>query len=457
MLFKNDLNSGINLTNSVYEKLMTDSENARRELFKDFHYFYVKDKEEIERIIHRDLVDKKVFDSNSVKKIPFRFSDIIQKALMRLSSGVYDIDPIITINGEPDENLDKILKDIKFFPKVKEALKKALFVNTVVSQVVKRDVIEIDNLMPDEISVITGLDYLKFTGIAVTRFDPNKKELYQAVWTDSEHYILDSFGNSKDVTDSEGNSNNKVNPYGEMPFSTLRINDGIDFYGEPNWDLYLNQVSIIVQLMQTDYAMMFNSFPIWVATNLELKDNEVLSPGKIIKLDNVKADEQPPQLDSYSPEFDFANQRESIDWRIKTTLSNMGLPASSASIDETAQSGVAKQIDEIELREIRTDLRNKCYYYLIDLLNKVRLVHNYYGEEKIADGEFDVQFVDMPEGESIQDTIARREMETQYNISNPITFIQEDYEVSEDEAKEIYKKNLQIKQPEQVETLEGEE
>lgn len=436
--------SAINITNSVYQKLIRESEDNRREIFKNFHYFYVKDKEEIERIIKNDLVTYGIFNSTSVSKIPFRYSDIIQKALMRLSAGVYDEDPIITIDGKADEDLSNALIKTKFFPKVKEALKKALFVNTCVSQVVKRDVIEIDNLMPDEITVITDLDYLKAKAISVTRFDPNKKELYQAVWTDTEHYLLDSFGNQKPV---EGNKA-MINPYGVLPFSKLSITDGIDYYGEPNWDLYYAQTAIIIKLMQADWNRMFNSFPIWVATNLYLADNEVLTPGKIIKQDNIKDGDQAPSLTSVSPDYDFADQRSDIDWLIATVLSNLGLPASSASIETLGQSGVAKQIDEVELNEIRADLRNKAYYYNLDLLNKLRVVWNYYaiemGEPKIPEGDFDIQFSDIPEAESITDTKARREMEIEHDIRSPIDFIMEDYEVDETEAKKIYEQNKQI-------------
>lgn len=441
MLFEN---SAINLTNSVYQKLVTDSENARREQFKEFHYFYVKDREEIERIIKRDLVNYKVFDASSVEKIPFRYSDMIQKALMRLSAGVYDEDPIITINGEADDNLSNALLKTKFFPKCKEALKKALFVNTVLSQVVKRDTIEIDNLMPDEVSVITDKDYLKARVIAVTRFDPEKRELYQSVWSDEEHYLLDSFGNRIPV---EGNSA-MINPYETLPFSTLRLTEGIDFYGEPNWDLYLTQTSVIIQLMQAEWNRMYNAHPIWIAKNLNLKDNEVITPAKIIKLDNVKAEDAEPTLISVAPNFDFADQRQSIEWTIANALSNLGLPASSSSTDIVSQSGTAKKIDEIELNEIRSSLRNTSYYYVIDLLEKLRIVWNTWAvemdEEKIPDGEFDVWFSETTEAETPEEKNARREGEIKFGISNPINFIMEDREIDEAEAKKEYEINKQI-------------
>lgn len=444
----------INITNSVYQKLMAASENARREIFKEFHYFYVKDKEEIERIIKRDLVSYGIFNNDSVKKIPFRYSDIIQKALMRLSAGVYDEDPIVTINGSADDKLSNALLKTKFFPKCKEALKKALFVNTVLSQVVKRDTIEIDNLMPDEVTVITDLDYLKATGIAVTRFDPNKKELYQAVWTNEEHYLLDSFGNQIPV---EGNKA-MINPYGVLPFSKLSITDGIDYYGEPNWDLYSNQTSVIIQLMQSDYAKLYNSFPIWVATNLDLADNEVISPAKIIKRDNISRESLEPSLTSYSPDFDFEDQRQSIDWRISMCMSNLGLPASSASTDVTSQSGTAKKIDEIELNEIRATLRNISYYYVIDLLEKLRVVWNTYavemGEDKIPDGEFDLEFSENMESETPEEKNARRDGEIKHNTSNPINFIMEDKEVDEVEAKRQFEENISINKS-VVDTTQG--
>lgn len=66
------------------------------------------------------------------------------------------------------------------------------------------------------------------------------------------------------------------------------------------------------------------------------------------------------------------------------------------------------------------------------------------GEPKIPDGDFDIQFSDRPESESLTDTKLRREMEIEHDIATPIDFIMEDYEIDEVEAKKMYEMNKQI-------------
>lgn len=445
-------NGAINLTNSVYQKLITESENTRRSLLAKFRYFYVKDFDEMEKVVKNELTDKKIFSQATLDKVPFRYLDVTQKALSRLTSGIYDEDPVITINGKQDDKLAKALVKSKYLMKTKEALRKGVFVNTVVAHPVKRDKVEIDILMPDEITVKTGYDYMKFEEIAITRYDPVAQEIFNVVWTADKHYRVSSVGNSSSITGNESQVNpyhsEVANPLDALPFAIFRVSEGIDFYGEPNWDLYDNQKSICIKVMQMDYSLMFNTFPIWIATNLGLSDNEVLSPAKIINRDKLSEQDMPPDLQPISPDFDYSGLREDVDWRIRSTLSSVGLPAASASIEELAQSGVAKQIDEVELAEIRKTLKNVCYYFNIDLLNKWRMVWNYYAaemnEERIPDGEFEIEFSEEKPSESVADKKERREMEIQYNLSNPVKFLMEDKEVDEAEATKQITSNKEI-------------
>jgi hypothetical protein len=110
--------------------------------------------------------------------------------------------------------------------------------------------------------------------------------------------------------------------------------------------------------------------------------------------------------------------------------------ASSVSQQVDDLSGIAKIVDNAELEEKRLDNLELLYQFEIDLLNKIRMVWNKYSATKLNEaGEFEVEFVEDSQTETVADKTARREMEKKYGIANEIDFVIEDKELgSREEA-----------------------
>ncbi|MBK7447843.1 MAG: hypothetical protein IPJ45_17835 [Ignavibacteria bacterium] len=122
-------------------------------------------------------------------------------------------------------------------------------------------------------------------------------------------------------------------------------------------------------------------------------------------------------------------------------MNSEGLSAQSGDVNVANESGVKRSMDEIELQEKRDDYKELLYNFEIELLNMIRLVHNTYMTPKLNDkAYFELTFSEEKGTETIQDKIARREMEKSIGYKNDVDFTMEDLEVSEDEAIEILNK-----------------
>lgn len=421
-------------------------------MYWDFWFFYENDEPQKKRF-YKNLLSgsgseaKRLYSDNTLNKIIFAPEDIIQKVLKRQSAGIYDEYPVYTIDGKVNDDLNKLLVMLNWAAKMKESYEKALFFNVIETYIrFNENKLCLDILTPNQYLVnVCEYDYLEKSElfIASSRQNPVTKEfeVVYIVWNDEGHYIMDVNETKLPIKNNE----NGVNPYKIIPSATLRVREGLDYWGEPDWDLFNAQTRIDIIRTNHNFTALFQNFPIWVAINIDPKELTELSPNKIIKVQNVPQDMQQPSLVSVKPEVNWEQMRANIDYEIKDIMRSKGIPANSGSLETIAQSAVAKAIDEIELNEQRSDAKNKLYYYEIDLLNRLREVYNYHAFEmcmsKLPEGDFDIRYSEEKPGEKIQDIVARREMEKKHFIKSDIDFIMEDREVDENEAKEILKKN----------------
>jgi len=432
-------------------RLLKQSEAERVKTFENFRVFYLQDYNEMWSIIANDLKDRKLFSDETLGKVQYQHVDHIQKTLNRLSAGIYDEEPKRTINGEPSDELNNAIKKTKYNSKVLEALRKALFVNTVIVNPLKRgNKIDIDILMPDVFSAITTEDYLTLNAVVLQRENALTKEIYGLYWSAEENYIMDALGNRKDIVKGE-KSNNGVNPFyakykeNAIPVSVLRLNDGDDFYGEPNWNLYNAQLANDMDLTNLHFMGLFNYFPIRIGINLPLGEGDTLAPNKLFNAKDVKKEDAQPALLMVKPEVDWQELRTNVEWRFKMTAMAMGIPASSSALDTVAQSGAAKNIDEVELKERRETLTAKMYDFELDALEKLRMVWNEYaseiGEKAIPDGEFEVIFKEPEMNIPIKDRILLEEHDLKNDLTNPVKILMQRDEIDEEQAKKDYAVN----------------
>lgn len=445
MLYTNTINEGLELS---FKSAMAKSDIIRQSLHQDMAAFYFNDYEEICEVLKKDTLNNP-YSTETLKTLQFRHVDQIEKILKRRAAGIYSQAPIrklMTGEETEDKNLIPLLDEINYSRKVKECFLAALFFNVAFIQPVydtETGAMRLDVITPNDVAVKSkDSDYLQIEAIKIRKC--YGKEIRYSVWTDSEHYYIEGENEYSYENNPDG-----VNPFGVIPVSTLRIREGGDFYGEPNWNLYLFQKDFDVNLTEMKLAEQRTLHQVWLAVNCGLKTGDILTPGHLITVNDLQEGQPIPSLESVTSNYDFAGVRENTDWLNKIVALSQGLSSSSVSTKVDDLSGIAKSIDNQELHEGREEMKQILYDFEVDLLEKIRMVYNTYSGQKLNEnGEFYVEFIKDPASETIQEKIQRREMERGYGYKNEIDFAIEDLELSSrEEAAELLKRNAEeIKQ-----------
>jgi len=437
-----------NVMNSLimaFAKMEFESESARIKQYKDFTALYDQDYDEIVKILYNFYLEKP-FSADTLDRMPIHYDDIIEKVIQRKTAGLISKQPSIELVKETEADtkelfdLKTFLEETNLFDVIQDALQKAEYYNTVILQPVYReDRIQIDVLTPDECIVKTAKDYLRIKEISVARTDENG-EIYASYWDKNSHYIIRTDGEAEAPEDNP----NLINPYGLLPFVVFRRRTGKDFWGEPNWGLYHEQLSYLMSKNDTLLGEYYQKFPLLFGVNYELGNKVTFSPGEYVNVNNVGNNIQsPPNIQTLNYGTDWANIRENAKARLQQFYINQGLPASSMSADKQSLSGDAKEMDEKELEESRDRKRASILKMIKELLNITRVVWNYHkqGEDLPENGyKFKIQLNDQNIMKSPADIKAEREMQKAYGIADEIDFIMQDLELTEEEAIEHFKK-----------------
>ncbi len=442
------------LTGNIYEELnkafnaaLRKSEANRLALHNEFAAFYNNDYESICGYL-REATYNNPFSAETLKDLRFRHVNVIKKIISRITSGIFTKDPLIKLNnsGDKDTNtLSKILTDCRFVQKVKEAFQKAIYFNTVEANVVwdsQVKKIRIDIITPNNYVIETGNDYLDKTKIAVRKAD-NTGEIYWSYWSNTEHYLVK---NGEKV--AADNNPEMVNPYynsrnneSSLPFAVLRMDEGEDYFGEPNWNIFLHQKNLDIRLTDLNETELKTLHQLYLGINTNFSNDETFRAGDFKQINNVKEDDKEPKIESIIANVDYTSVRENIDWHNRLVLNSEGLNGNSTSMNIKAESGTAKMIDELELIEKREEYKTILYHFMVNLLGIIRIVWNYYNPQiAISDTSgFDIRFTDAKIFETIDDKKKRYDMALGYGYKDEIDITAEELEVSEAEAIDIIK------------------
>ena len=436
MLYNNDFLDSLDMT---FKNYFERSDAVRQSTFQDFATFYFNDYLGICDILKRDTLDNP-FTAETLRTLQFQHINIITKVLNRLCSGIYTTPPAryLEIPDEKKYNIEnekfkKLLDELKYNAKVKESFRRAKYFNTVYVMPVydvKTKKMRIDIYNPNDFKVKTQDDYNEIKSIAIRKSDPNGM-IYYSIWTETEHFKLS--GGKKEAFENNPKMKNPFSP--EIPGSVLRMKEGIDFYGEPNWNLFLNQKYFDIRLTDFDKTELNTIWQTWIGLNTNFKKDETFRPNEIKQINGITNEDFPPSLQAISANIDYTAIKENIDWKLKTAMNSEGLSSNTINTEVIEVSGISKLIDELELQEQREEDKDTLKYFEISLMNDIRQVYNYYSEDKIDEtSKICIEFSNEKQYEPVNDKKTRREMEVTYGYNNSVGFAMEDYDLTEKQA-----------------------
>ncbi len=454
------LNYMLNLMTVNFTYMLRRNEPVRLRLWQQLACFYNQEFEKMEQVIQEYFLNKPFNEKTLAHRILYKHEDIIQKLIHRKTAGLFSNLPNVTLSqvDKPevlDENLEVCLKEYDFFSAVQEAYRRSKYFNTVIVMPLynqEEDSFRLDVICGDICTVVPKSDYFLIDAMKIIRVN-SQFQVYYSVWKEDQHFTEDS-GQNK-IADPENENN--INPYKDIngkpiiPAAILRERPGKDFWGEPNWSLFFHQMFHTMKVSDNERGEFYQKFAPLIGINAKLNNDTILDPGSYNNFESNDPQKK-ISIESIKMETPWHEIRENAKFHDESFMMSQGIPAASASTNTPrAASGAAKTIDEVELTEQRMEDQNILFAFMLDLLEKMRIVWNYNitapnkkGRKALQEKYvFDIQFTEEKPLESIDDKIKRREMEYEYKIKTPIDFIMEDYECSEEEAKTILAKNTE--------------
>ncbi len=432
-----------NTMDLLYNEFLTANENKRIEIYRRLASVYDYDAFEVEKIIKRMFLNKP-FSEATLNKIVFIHENVLSKIIERKCSGLFSKEILISlINKDGTEiYINDWLNNYEFFLHLFDIYKRSKFFNTVLSyiNVIDNEII-FESITGAECVVNTKTNFYKPKEIFLFRSDEDKRA-FILYWSENEVYKI--YGTNKYYLEAFPDG---INYLGFMPFSVYRDNKQIDFWGEPNWSLYYHQLIYVLNKSDNVYGEFFVKFPILFGENVVMPENMRIEPSVFISAENKLPDTK-VDIRFINPNVDWASIRENEKYRNEQIAINEGLPASSVSVKAIQQSGYAKTIDEIELRERQMVDEWKLYYFIKDLVMKTLKVAYYFNllpknvnVDEIVD--VDVKFNPTKSYEEPSQIKIRREMEKEFMIKDEIDFIMEDLGLTEEEAIKYLQKRLE--------------
>ena len=463
------------------ELLKTENEflndSIRISIQEKSYYYYTGDLTELKLYLDESI--RKVLGQEVVndREWLYEFLNISEKLINRTAI-VYK-DPaqriLLTKDGKESEDWTEYYTDIlpeNINTKNKKAHRYAKLFNTSLTQITfDKELGRTNHLIEPSCNYkvkVENNDYLKPEKIGYQKEIinlKNEREVVTVIWTSDEHYIIDSQG--KKI--AYGGNTDKKNPFGVLPFPILRLNEGDSFWGVGAEDtINVNEIVnfLLTFLLNDNIILGTGGIPLFVNTNIAKqseKKNEEKKPrlGRrhpIVVEDAMATDRMPPSVSFVSTNPMITEIQNSIDYRIKMIAVAKGLNPNTILSEIKDTSDYQKMMDAVEQLEVRRDDIEPCRDYEKQVFEITKIVNNKAYEDAELRNKFGlkiipddlklkVDFADIKIELTPEQKWADRKERELRNMASAIDWLMEDNpDLTEDEAEEILSKNKEINQ-----------
>lgn len=441
------------------------------------YYYYIGDLTELS--LYLDSALRKVFGDEVVRDREWLYEYLnISEKLINRTAIVYK-DParrtLLNEDGEESEEwteyYNRILPD-NINSKNKKAHRFAKLFNTSLTQITfDKKIGKTNHLIEPSCNYKVkedDNDYLKAKKIGYQKEIINAKgerEVVTIVWTDTEHYMIDSDGRQQIV----GDNKDKKNPFGILPFPILRLNEGDNFWGVGAEDTTnVNEIVnfLLTFLLNDNIILGTGGIPMLVNTGISKqseKKNEEKKPriGRrhpIVVEDAMSTDRIPPSVSFVSTNPLITEIQNSIDYRIKMIAVSKGLNPNTILSEIKDTSDYQKMMDAVEQLEVRRDDIEPCRDYERQVYEITKIINNKayedaelrnrFGLKIIPDNlQLKVDFADIKIELTPEQKWADRKEREARNMASAIDWLMEENpDLTVEQAEEILLKNKEINQ-----------
>ncbi len=449
----------------AYNQFLEEENSIRVSAQEKQYKYYIGDEEAIKSYLEEALSNN--FSSSTTSNMIKHWINITKKVIDQLSV-LYNkaAKRTIMIDGKPDKELTDYYNSLlpsNVNTVDKMSLRLARLNNVSLTQVFidKKKKKLIYRVEPAyKVSVVNDeMDINKMNLLAYQRYYKHNGEdqIYYIVWTENNHYIVDSNGNTVPV----GDNIEMVNPYGMIPFAILRVSEADNFWGEGQSDLVnFNEVINLLLTDLLDNGLIMGSAVTPIATNCNLRyknEDGTYSPFPIsigmkhpIVVEDARDEYIQPKLEFVKPDAPILEIMQAIDNQIKLIAITKGLNPNTLIMETKSTSGYSKIMDSLEEIHIREDIIEQTRAYEEERFNISRAVINAHaielGIRAIPDNAtLKVNFAEVNIPKTVQEKWLDRAESIKYNIATAKDFLMDDdKDISETDAEMRLQENAKF-------------
>lgn len=330
-------------------------------------------------------------------------NNLYVKRVLRAICSVYDTPPTREFANEA---FGDVIKEVDLDNSLMQAHELAKLVGEVIVRpFYVNGLLSFEVVAPDRYNYVYRNDRTELWLQSEMQFDGLYRNIF-LVWTDSDFTVFDD--SMKNVTtdyirqtrEDIETSQSVSNPYGIIPYVTLRLNGSKDGVLNGLWELIRSQLDYNrFTLLETKNAV-YNGFSMMSFINYGFEKGDIkLGADMVYAKDDVTDDMGflPPTYENIAPESQYTELNIFKNENIKNSLFNFDMPNSMINSDNSIQSGVAMRIERQGLDEYRRQDIEALRAFEKELLHLTAVVLDTDSGSNFGDiGEISIEYNEQP-------------------------------------------------------------
>lgn len=416
------------LSNNEFLQVVNSSRSRKDQADKWLAFYQDQQSDETLKLIRQKWSKPesfRVFQVNAVKKVINKRANLYRIAPRRIFTG---IDQANAENVYRAANVDIVLKRLSRLTKLLKA--------TMLQVSFQDGQISLSAITPSILDVYYQNDPQRIQSVIVTHRAAKVQDVTYSEWSANEYFRRDYRGN---LIPLEGNQGN-INPYGILPFIPLWDSLPDDqFFIQGGNDLIESQEAINVALCNLWRSVELQAHGQPWATGINAGEALAVGPERAITL---------PQGGSFgfaAPNSPISDILEAIQFVMRQIAASNDLSADVFDLDKRSESGAAKHVEQIDLKEARMDDIALWRLYEARTFEVIKAVLNTHLPNSIPESAtVSVDFAELQDNLSENERLVNAQKKLEMGVYSPVDVLRDSnpdgYPTREDALQELLRR-----------------
>lgn len=416
------------LSNNEFIQIVNSSRSRKDQADKWLAFYQDQQSDETLKLIRQKWSKPesfRVFQVNAVKKVINKRANLYRIAPRRIFTG---IDQVNAENIYRAANVDIVLKRLSRLTKLLKA--------TMLQVSFQDGQISLSAITPSILDVYYQHDPQRIESVIITHRAAKVQDVTYSEWSANEYFRRDYRGNLIPLVGNQGN----INPYGIIPFVPLWDSLPDDQFFIPGGnDLIESQEAINVALCNLWRSVELQAHGQPWATGINAGEALAVGPERAITL---------PTGGSFgfaAPNSPISDILEAIQFVMRQIAASNDLSADVFDLDKRSESGAAKHVEQIDLKEARMDDIALWRLYEARTFEVIKAVLNTHIPSSIPESAtVSVDFAELQDNLSENERLVNAQKKLEMGVYSPVDVLRDSnpdgYPTREDALQELLRR-----------------